>query len=120
MGKTYHLGEFYSCSPEFVIYCLTCPCGLLYVGRTVQTLRKRFGEHRRSIEEGAELTIPRHFKEFHQGSTKGLQVWVLESIPKSLPRAECTKCERETFWIYTLDSLSPGGLNEEIEIHTIL
>lgn len=71
-GKTYHLGEFYNCSTEFVIYFLTFPCGLLYIGRTIRTLQKRFGEHRRSIENDNDLTIPRHFAKFHQGSTDGL------------------------------------------------
>lgn len=75
----------YNCSSEFVIYCLSCPCSLLYIGRTIYTLRKRFGEHKRSIEECKELMIPRHFTEFHQCSPKGLQVWVAETIPNPPP-----------------------------------
>lgn len=120
--KTFQLGQFFNCSTEFVVYCLSCPCNLLYVGRTTRTLRKRFGEHRRSIEDNKNLTISRHFTEFHQGSTNGLRVWIIEAIPNNLPRAELIKrlCERETFWIYTLDCLKPGGLNEEIETHSIL
>lgn len=49
-GVTHTLKDFYNCSSDFVVYGLTCPCGLLYVGHTIQALRTRFGEHRRSIE----------------------------------------------------------------------
>lgn len=63
--KTFQLGQFFNCSTEFVVYCLSCPCNLLYVGCTTRTLRKRFGEHRQSIEDNKNLTIPRHFTEFH-------------------------------------------------------
>lgn len=28
-GKTYQLGQFFNCSTEFVVYCLSCPCNLL-------------------------------------------------------------------------------------------
>lgn len=120
--KTFELGQFFNCSTEFVVYCLSYPCNLLYVGRTTRTLRKKFGEQRRSIEDNKNVTIPRHFTEFHQGSTNGLRVWIIEAIPNNLPRAERIKHlrERETFWIYTLDCLKPGGLNEEMEAHSIL
>ena len=49
-------------------------------------------------------------------------MWVLESIPDTLPGAERYKrlCQQESFWIYPLGTLVPGGLNEEIKIHTLL
>ena len=122
-GKTYPLKDFYNCSSEFVVYGLSCPCGLLYIGRTIRPLRERFGEHRRNIEGGTDPhSVPRHFTMLHQQSTSGLQVWIIEQIDKTLPPAERFKklCARETYWIYSLDTLSPGGINESIEISTIL
>lgn len=122
-GKTYLLDQFYNCSSEFVVYGLKCPCGLIYVGRTICPLRQRFGQHRRLIEGGKDLhSVPRHFAEHHKKSTVGLEVWVIEQISKSMSQAERFKklCARETFWIYCLDVLSPGGLNEGIEIATVL
>ena len=100
-----------------------CPCGLFYVGRTIRALRKRFGEHRNTVEKGLDnYSVARHFKEHHEQSPAGLRVWVLEAISKLLPSAERYKrlCERENYWIFTLDSLSPGGLNEGIEINILL
>lgn len=29
-------------------------------------------------------------------------------------------CKREVFWIYNLGSLSPGGLNEDLEVHNVV
>lgn len=108
-GKKYMITNFYNCSSEFVIYGLTCPCGLLYVGRTIRALRKRFGEHRRFVEKGEDKhSVPRHFKEHHSRSPEGLKVWVIEGIPSTLPPAErfSRLCQRETYWIYTLDSVA--------------
>lgn len=122
-NKTYKISEFYTCSTDHVVYCLTCPCGLHYVGRTIRPLRQRFGEHRRFIEAGKDHhSVPRHFTQHHPKSTVGLKVWIIESIPATLPAAERFKrlCQRETYWIYALDVLSPGGINEELEISTLL
>lgn len=122
-GKLYVIPDFFNCGSDYVVYCLTCPCGLLYVGRTIRPLRKRFGEHRNLVEKGIDKhSVPRHFKEHHGQTSSGLRVWVIESIPPTLPTAERYKrlCERENYWIYTLDTLSPGGLNEGIEINILL
>lgn len=119
-GKTYPIKEFPNCSSDHVVYCLTCPCGFLYVGRTIHPLRQRFGKHRWFIEQGCdEHHVPRHFLTEHQKSTKGLKVWVIKAISGGLPAVELFKrlCQRETFWI---NSLSPGGLNEELDAYTLL
>lgn len=39
-GKTYPIKEIHTCSSDYIIYSLTCPCGLFYVGQTIRTLRK--------------------------------------------------------------------------------
>lgn len=76
----------------YVVYFLTCPCSLFYVGRTIRTLRKRFGEHRNLVEQGKDKrSVPRHFLQFHKQSSDGLRVWILEAISKTLPTAECFK-----------------------------
>lgn len=83
--KTYHLDNFYNCSSDYVVYCLTCPCKMLNVGRTIRPLRQRFGKHRQFVEVGCDKhSVPRHFLEYHAQSTAGLRVWVIESIPGGL------------------------------------
>ncbi|PIO39511.1 hypothetical protein AB205_0069860 [Aquarana catesbeiana] len=91
-GKLYVIPDFFNCGSDYVVYCLTCPCGLLYVGRTIRPLRKRFGEHHNLVEKGIDKhSVPRHFKEHHGQTSSGLCVWVIESIPPTLPTAECYK-----------------------------
>lgn len=122
-GKTYNISEFYNCSYDYVVYCFCCPYHQLYVGRTIRPLRQRFGLHRRKIEEGKDKHIvPRHFSKFYKDSTDGPKVWVVEQIPKNLSEAEkfFKLCERKTCWTYSLDALSPGGINEALEMSTIL
>lgn len=92
-------------------------------GKTIHTLRKRFREHRCLIEEGKNKhSVPRHFAEYHAKSTKGLKVWVIESVHGGMSMAERIHqplCQRETYWIYAQDILSPGRLSEDLEISTI-
>lgn len=122
-GKTYPIKGFHTCSSDHVIYCLTCPCGLFYVGRTIRPLRKRFGEHCRFITGGLDNhSVPRHYLHVHDKSTDSLRVWVIEAMPKDLPPAERYRrlCHREMYWIFLLNVLAPGGLNEDFEVSAIL
>lgn len=108
--KTFKFEKFYNCSSDHVVYCLGYPWNLLYIGQTIHPLRERFGEHRRWVEEVKDKhSTPWHFAK----SSVGLEVWVIEQILRNLSEAE-------TFWIYSLDTLSPGGLNEELKVSTIL
>ena len=122
-GHTYNIKQFISCGTQFVVYGLRCPCGLIYVGRTVRAMRTRFGEHRRFIEQKKDKhSVPRHFCKAHGGDTAGLELFGIEAISMTLPEGErfAILCKQETFWIFTLGSMSPGGLNEELEVNTII
>lgn len=93
---------------------------LLYVG---QTIRIRVGEHCRSIiKRNNKYSVSRHFSRFHDNN-KVLKVLAIEHIPKkSLTDNErfMLLCKRETIWLYKLNSLSSHGLNEELDIHTVM
>lgn len=122
-GKTFTFNSFYNCSTSYVVYCISCPCGLLYVGRTIRALRARFGEHRRAVEvANPKYSVARHFETHHQKNTTDLNVWIVEAISEKFTPAERFQrlCKQETYWIYSLNTLTPHGLNEEIEVHTVL
>lgn len=123
-GQNFNIRQFLTCSSEFVIYLLKCPCNLLYVGRTRRTLRKRIGEHRNLIKGGCDKhSVPRHFLLHHNKDFKGLVVMAIESISgNTLTENErfALLCKREAFWIFKLNTLSPNGLNEEIELHNFI
>lgn len=122
-GNNFTLKSFFNCSTTYVIYCISCPCGLLYVGRTIRTLRARFGEHRQAVQANNPLySTARHFTIHHQQNISDLNVWIIESISDRFTPAERFQrlCRQVTFWIYTLNSMTPNGLNEEIEINTVI
>ncbi|XP_053573516.1 P43 5S RNA-binding protein [Bombina bombina] len=55
-----------TCTTEFIVYLLHCPCGLFYVGKTVDTLRICMANHRSAIrlairEKESEQPVARHF-----------------------------------------------------------
>lgn len=94
-----------------------------YVGRTVRAMRTHFGEHRRFIEKTIEKhSVPLHFEYKHRGNTEGLELLGIESIPMSIPEGERFAClsKLESFWIFTLNNMTPEGLNEELEMGTLI
>lgn len=123
-GNTFHIKQFITCSTDHVIYILRCSCNLFYVGRTIRPMRKRIGEHRRFISKGcADHSVPRHFLRTHNKDLGKLEVMAIEAIPKgTLTDNErfSLLCKRETFWIFKMGSLAPGGLNEELEVNPIV
>lgn len=103
-GQVFTFRQFITCSSVFVIYVLRCPFGLLYVGRTIRTLRKRVGEHRLFIHGGCDKqSVPRHYLLHHYKDIKCLKVMVIEYIfDKTLTTNEkfALLCKREAVWIF--------------------
>lgn len=80
-------------------------------------------EHRSNISTGKDkYSVPRHFKEVHESSIDGLKVFGIEAISNGLDSGNKYQilCTRETFWIFTLGTLAPQGLNEESELHNVV
>lgn len=122
-GKTYPLKGFYTCSTDHVVYCLTCPCSLFYVGRTIRSLRKSFSEYHHFVTEGSDIhSVSRHFLKYHNKSTVslkfGLSRQCLETSPQwsiiiSSAREKCS-------WFYLWTYWPPEGLNEDFKMSTVL
>ena len=79
-------------------------------------------EHRSSILTKKDKgSIPKHFKEAHGSEVEGLKVFGIEAIQNGLDSGKKYQilCKREAYWIFTLGSMVPNGLNEEIVLHTV-
>jgi hypothetical protein len=107
-----------SCRTTNVVYTITCQkCKLQYVGETKRELRRRMYEHVRSIEQfgkpGIQATpVADHFNHDCKRPAK-LQFQIVETI-RADPTKESTtnlRRKRETFWILTLRTLEPMGMN---------
>ena len=101
---------------------LICPCGKNYVGQTSRPLKTRISEHRSTIRNKV-ITSPVavHFAEAgHNVST--LRYCGIESIqpPRRGGDIKNILLKRELFWIHTLQTLAPKGLNEEYDIRPFL
>ncbi|CAJ0952519.1 unnamed protein product [Ranitomeya imitator] len=115
-GKRFSIRGHFTCNSSFVVYLIKCPCGLGYVGETTQHVRDRISKHKSTIRCGRSLLpIPDHFLQ-HNHTVAQLRYQVIDHVPLARRGGDRIKQlkERESFWIYTLQTLSPLGLNRDI------
>ena len=124
--KSYHTGRIYStidvdiedvhCKLQNYIYVLTCTsCLCQYVGESVCPVHLRMNIHRKG-KSGCEIAID-HFKNVCPGAT--FTILILEVLPgngyvngKVDPAMLQYRLQREDYWIKTLRTIYPYGLNE--------
>ena len=97
-----------TCSSSYIIYLITCTkCKKQYVGLTTTQLKTRINHHRSNIFCKKTIYLCRHFN-FSDHSVHNLSVQVIDkAYTKTLQ--ELQKLER--YWIKTLNTLQPRGLN---------
>ena len=107
-----------SCLTTNVVYCITCQkCKTQYVGETKRQLKRRMYEHLRQIDKYGQFNVQttpvsEHFNQVCKRPAK-LTFQVLETI-KADPQLERTtdlRRRRETYWILTLRTIEPFGMN---------
>lgn len=115
LGRKFQIKQRFTCTSSFVIYVINCPCGKYYVAETTEEVKYRITQHKSTIRRGlTDLPVPAHFIE--KGHTiSQLRYRVIDGVSKSRrggDRQQLLK-KRELFWIFTLDTLAPKGLNLE-------
>ncbi|OCT99703.1 hypothetical protein XELAEV_18005486mg [Xenopus laevis] len=94
-------------------------CNIQYVGSTTRNLKCRMREHIHSIEtQSNSTTVSRHFLECSNGDVANLKIQGIEKIYQSLRGGDkAVKLRyREAFWIFTLDTRQPKGLNFRFDV----
>lgn len=115
-GEIYPIKSKVDCGSSFVIYLLTCQCGLQYVGRTTQSLRTRINQHRSNSARGyLKHSVSRHAALSHSNSFHIFTVSIIEQISPEITDRFGRLQKREMFWIYKFNTLAPIGLNEALE-----
>ena len=95
-----------SCKSKNVIYLITCSkCNKQHVGLTTCQLNSRISRHRSSIIRKLPIYICKHFN-LQDHSLNNLTVQPIDSAT-SLEQLQ----RLEKFWIATLQTLQPTGLN---------
>ncbi|CAJ0928468.1 unnamed protein product [Ranitomeya imitator] len=117
-GKRFPIRNYYNCDSTYVIYLIKCPCGLGYVGETTQHIRDRISQHKSTIRcKRIMLPIPAHFIA-HNHNISQLRYQVIDHVP--IARRGGNRIlklkEKEAYWIHTLQTLEPKGLNRGYEL----
>ncbi len=108
-GRTHPIRRSFTCKSSNVIYLITCKkCKKQYVGLTTKQLNYRICRHRSNITHNQPIYISRHFN-FKDHNIHHLAV---QAIDQADNLEELKKLER--FWILTLDTVVPKGLNVTI------
>lgn len=105
--KIFSIKDHLDCGSINVIYVISCKCGLQYVGKTSQTLRMCMNNHRHNIR----YSVSRHAAVRHACKIEDFTITPVEQIHKNNRSIAKTLSQREMFWIYQLNTLTPYGLN---------
>ena len=113
IGKVFHLkAKGGSCNSTFCIYCIICPsCNLQYVGSSVK-LRARLNQHKSSLRSFSRPGTKqrndcwRLYEHLSIHSPNEFKFTILEVLD-----SEYGLRDKETSWIWRLDTVFPKGLN---------
>lgn len=107
-GKSYEIRQSVDCTSTNVIYLIDCDvCGIQYVGETMNDARERFRNHRSTIKhhkKHPDKPVASHFGHHKNG----LKVTIIECLGN---QSKFRRLYREKFWIETLQTHQPSGLN---------
>ena len=110
-GIQYPIRHSFTCTSANVIYLITCTkCKKQYVGLTTKALNVRINHHRTNIMQRKNIYICNHFN-FPDHSIDNLSVQVIDTTQE--PNYLALR-ELEKFWIQTLQTLRPKGLNNAL------
>ena len=119
-GKKYKVvspNDDMDCGTRNVIYLINCSrCGVQYIGKTCQTLRCRFNNHRSRLKQLCDLYLYNHFNSDGH-NIQDMQIMPIEEV--TLTNIDnCTLSSklsaREEFWYKELGTIYPYGLNDNV------
>lgn len=93
-----------------------------YVGKTTRALKTRIAEHRSNIRNhDTKSPVAVHFtmKKHNVSSLKYVGIEQVKLPPRG-GDINSLLLKREAFWIYTLGTLAPKGLNEDFDLRPFL
>ena len=126
ISKTIDLGlpylweqrSFTNCNSKQVIYMITCPCSLRYIGMTNRPAKIRIQEHRSSIRcKRITTKLITHYSEYRH-TADDIKWTIIEQVMTSPMKIEQKLFEKEQRWVYRL-STNTKGLKDDIPWHHI-
>ena len=105
------------CGTRNVIYLISCrKCGIQYIGKTGQSLRSRFNNHRNRLKHTCTLYLYNHFRSDGH-SLSDIAIMPIEEVqlaPNDRMTLPAKLLAREEFRYKELGSVYPYGLNDNV------
>ncbi len=110
--RSYRLKINMNCKSKFVIYLITCQtCGMQYVGKTVQELKERTGQHVRKCD-----TLNTHLAKHFRNKDHKFCILAIDQLdPESTEDHDQKLEDLELHWMKELRIIYPYGLNERVK-----
>lgn len=107
-GTLIEIKQVFSTRSKNCVYMIFCvKCGAKYIGETRNMLSVRMAQHKYNIKNKRDTHTPlvRHFLFHGLGSVR------VAGIEKNFTWSDWERKRRERYWIYTLGTREPDGLN---------
>ena len=106
--EIFHIKSNMTCSTTHTIYLITCiKCKIQYIGQTQRQIRQRLADHKSNIHLQKQTSIGIHFNQ-PMHTLKHLTIIPIERV---YPGNTSQLLLREQYWIKTLKTKYPSGLN---------
>ena len=108
-GRKHNVHYTFTCKTRNLVYLIQCKkCGLQYIGETENPLHIRINGHRSDINtRKTEKPVAAHFNQ-PDHCLQDLQVMGIEKIHTN----DTTRRKlRESYWIFTMETLTPSGMS---------
>ncbi len=110
-------------SSTAAVYVLKCPCGLVYVRQTKRALRTHISEHKTAIHtKNTDYAMAQHYAQASHGSAGTLKFWGIDKVSPASGGGDIINSllRKEALWSYTLNTVEPHGINEELNLSCFL
>lgn len=117
--RDFEIKSFKKSNTKYVAYVITCTdCNLQYVGRTTHRLRDRLRDQLYDISINKKTNVARHWNMVHSKNTSSLVIQGIENVKTPIRGGNRLRllCKREVFWIFSLNTRIPLGMNFEWDV----
>ena len=117
-NRIFHIYHNLNCKSKYAFYLLECTkCKIQYVGKAETEFTIRLNNHQKDVWKPDAIPASRYFSGKNHNFNTNAQFILIEQIRHVYIDTEKTKerlKQRENSWILTLETLTPKGLNQEL------
>ena len=117
--RTFNIFNKLTCQSQYIIYLMECIlCKIQYIGKSETLFNLRWNNHRKDVNNPKVIPACTHFEIHGQNFTKHAKFTLIEHLTEisniSKDTLRLPLKQRENFWIIKLETLTPKGLNQEL------